>query len=70
MSSSSDTAFPPTTVSQGVFAERAFFKFGDLKLSMLVKGRELDGDLMTFLRNNQDAREALCSQCDCGFVNI
>lgn len=55
--------------SQAQFAERAFFKMGDLKLSMLVKGRELDGDLMTFLRNNADAREALCSQCECGFVN-
>lgn len=60
---------PPVNVSQAVFAETAFFKMGDLKLSMLVKGRELDGDLMTFLRNNQDAREALCTQCECGFVN-
>jgi hypothetical protein len=63
---------PPAAIvnySTSVFAERAFFKMGDLKLSMLVKGRELDGDLMTFLRNNADAREALCSQCECGFVN-
>jgi hypothetical protein len=64
-----DTVFPPTTISASVFAERALFKMGDLKLSMLVKGRELDGDLMTFLRNNQEAREMLCSECECGFVN-
>jgi len=64
---------PPAAIvnySQAVFAERAFYKMGDLKLSMLVKGRELDGDLMTFLRNNADARDALCSECECGFVNI
>ena len=64
------TSTVANSVSQAVFAERAFYKMGDLKLSMLVKGRELDGDLMTFLRNNADARDALCLECECGFVNI
>lgn len=59
---------PIVNVPQQVFAERALYKMGDLKLSMLVKGREMDGDLMQFLRNNKEARKALCSTCECEFI--
>lgn len=62
-----DGAFP--VEAQQVYAERYVFKMGDVKLSLLVKGRELDGDLYTTLKNNPEIREALCSSCECGFVN-
>lgn len=60
---------PVTNVANQVYAERYVQKMGDIKLSMLVKGRELDGDLYTTLKNNPEIRDALCSSCECGFVN-
>jgi hypothetical protein len=64
---------PPTTCTnffQQVFAERILFKMGDLKLSLLVQGRELDGDLYQFLLNNPGARDQLCTDCECSFAKV
>ena len=55
---------------QQVFAERILFKMGDLKLSLLIKGRELDGQLYQDLLGNKALREALCEECECKFAMV
>jgi hypothetical protein len=60
----------PTNFFQQVFSQRVLYKMGDLKLSMLVKGRELDGDLYQYLLSNPDARDALCAECECAFAKV
>lgn len=55
----------PVNVPQEVFSERVLFKMGDLKLSMLIKGREMDGDLVRLLQQDPDCRKAVCSECEC-----
>lgn len=59
-----------TNFFQRVFAERMLFKMGDLKLSLLIKGRELDGQLYQDLLTNQALREALCEECECKFAMV
>jgi hypothetical protein len=48
---------PPVNVPQTYFTERALYKGGDLKISMLVKGFEVDADWYNMLANSKDLRE-------------
>lgn len=46
-------------VPQQIDADRAYFKGGEGKISVKVKGYEVDDDWYTQLQNNKDLREAL-----------
>lgn len=51
-----------------LYSQRVLYKMGDLKLSLLIKGFELDGQLYQDLLTNVDMREALCNECECKMV--
>jgi hypothetical protein len=58
----------PVPVAQRINTQRVPFKMGELKISQLVKGFEVDEDWYTYFKNNPDVRDALASETGLSFV--
>lgn len=59
-------ATPP--VGQQIDSSRVLFKGGEFKITMLVKGFEVDEDWYNTLKNNPDLRDAFMCECGCGWA--
>lgn len=57
-----------SNVPQQVDAERAIFKGGELKLSMLIKGFEVTEDWYNVMASNADIRDVVMSECGIRFA--
>jgi hypothetical protein len=55
-------------VPQQVDTGRAVYKGGDLKVTLLVKGFEVDEDWYNTLKMNADLRNAFMCECGCGWA--
>lgn len=58
---------PPVNVSQAVDEDVALYKGGEFKISMLIKGFEVDGDWAAVLNANPDLRKAVLDECGCNW---
>jgi hypothetical protein len=57
----------PTLESQGIPTQRRMFKGGEFKISIHLKGFEVDADWYTMLKNNADLRDAFLCECGCAW---
>jgi hypothetical protein len=63
-------ATPPTAadfVNQQVDTGTAIFKGGEGKITLAIKGFEVDGDWASVLNANPDIRDAVMRECGCGY---
>lgn len=62
--------FPPAAppIAQQIDTSRALYKGGDFKVTLLVKGFEVDEDWFNTLKNNPDLRDAFMCECGCGWA--
>jgi hypothetical protein len=63
-------ATPPAAadlVSQQVDTGTAIFKGGEGKITLAIKGFEVDGDWASVLNANPDIRDAVMRECGCGY---
>jgi hypothetical protein len=61
-------AIPATLRPQGVDNGTALFKGGEGKITLAIKGFEVDGDWASVLSSNPDLRDAVMRECGCGFA--
>jgi hypothetical protein len=58
---------PGDLVSQQVDTGTAIFKGGEGKITLAIKGFEVDGDWASVLNANPDIRDAVMRECGCGY---
>lgn len=61
---------PAANVPQQMFSETAIFKGGELKISLMVKGFEVDEDWYNVLANNKDLRDVVMCECGCAWAKM
>lgn len=59
---------PADLVSQAVDTGTAIFKGGEAKITLAIKGFEVDGDWAAVLNANPEIRDAVMKECGCGFA--
>src|SRR5574341_1025021 len=55
-------------VAQQMATSRVLFKGGDFKITLLIKGFEVDEDWFNTLKNNPDLRDGFMCECGCGWA--